>query len=128
MSAAPRYDATSSCFMLINGFSRGTPSHNSQSRSDSLSASSRYSCSLMRLTMAMMSISVWSTGVARAIVLSVSRLSATNLWSWPSLLVFPRPQPVDGLVGGVMTGGAHDAAARPGAGAAEEEAGDRSLV
>src|ERR687891_131427 len=50
---APRYDDTSSCFMLIEGFSRGTPSQSSHNCSGSLRASSRYSCSLMRLTTAM---------------------------------------------------------------------------
>src|SRR5215204_3140215 len=46
----------------------------------------------------------------------------------PSLSVFPRLQPIDGLVRGVMARGTHDAAARPGAGATQIEAGDRSLV
>src|SRR5687767_7665897 len=49
--------------MLISGFSTSTPSHSSQWESGSFNASSRYSRSLMRLTMAMMSASVWKTGV-----------------------------------------------------------------
>src|SRR5215212_3707141 len=66
--------------MLINGFSTSTPSHSSQRRSESLSASSRYSCSLMRLTMAMMSASEWQPAVART---AGYRLSANSLF--PSL-------------------------------------------
>src|SRR5215217_6996195 len=65
--------------MLINGFSRGTPSHSSQSRSESVSASSRYACSLMRLTMAMMSASRWQSAVPRGMVLKP--LSAIGLCS-----------------------------------------------